>query len=633
MNQENRDRVGQPAPDTDILSMPAAGTLWQFFRERVRRSPDAIAYRHYDKTEARWRDETWQAVAARVDRLRAALAHAGLKPGDRIAILLPNGIDWVGLDLAAHGSGLVVVGLYPHDTAAGNAYILGHADARLVLLDNEPRWQSLAPFRSEFPLLDHVWIRDGTGSGSFADPAVRRLAEALADAGEPPSPHSAAPHDLATLVYTSGTTGRPKGVMLSHFALLWNAAGAAAVVPPRTSDVFLSLLPVAHAFERTVGYYLPMLGGSTIAFARSVQELPEDFLAVRPTAMLGVPLLFERMAGAIRDKAGASAIARGLLQLAVALGWRHFGADREPARAGLIARALWPILDRLVAQRVRAGFGGRLRVAISGGAPLEQSVAHTLIALGVPVVEGYGLTEAAPVVAANGLEDNRPGSVGRPLRGIEVKLSEAGELLVRTPAMMKGYWKDELRTRQALDPQGWLSTGDIAEIEDGRIFIRGRLTDLIILSIGEKINPNVVEAELTRDPLFKQALVVGDRRPFLAAVIVLNGEAWQIFAASRGLDPQGPNHPASKSELLSHVTAALAALPRYAQVRAVHLTLEPWTIEAGQLTPTLKIKRNIIAPLFGKEIDALYASRQGKAHTREKSKRLRMFKKRRSKNG
>jgi long-chain acyl-CoA synthetase len=354
-----------------------------------------------------------------------------------------------------------------------------------------------------------------------------------------------------------------------------------------------------------------MMGGSTIAYARSAQDLPDDLVAIRPTVMLGVPLLFERMSAAIRAKVAASAAKRRLLRMAVAVGWRCFLAAQHRGGAGLGARLFWPLLKRYVAMPVMAAFGGRLRVAISGGAPLDQGTAQLLIGLGLPLVEGYGLTEAAPVVAANGLDENLPGSVGRPLGGIEVTLNSKGELLVRSPSIMMGYWKDDAATTRVFDESpGWLSTGDVAEItEDGRIFIRGRLAEIIVLSIGEKVNPNLVEGELTRDPLFKQAVVVGNRRPFLAAVIVLNAEAWELFAASKGLDPQQPNHAASKIELLARITLLLAALPRYAQVRAVHLASEPWTIEAGLLTPTLKVKRDVVVPLFAKEIDDLYASR------------------------
>lgn len=594
----------------DIIATRDAETLWGLFRERIRRSPNAMAYREYSRSEGRWRDYTWSMLSARVDRFRAALAMENMQAGDRVAALLPNGIDWVCLDLAAHGSGLVVVGLYPHDTAASNAYILGHSDARLVLLDTAARWKSLWPLRAEFPSLERVWIRDFEGRPAAQDVGsiARELADILAKTSDVPLPHSASPSDLATLIYTSGTTARPKGVMLSHFALLENAQSSAALVPPCRDDVFLSILPIAHAFERTVGYYLPMMGGSALAYARSAQDLPDDLIAVRPTVMLGVPLLFERMAAAIGAEVAGSPVRQKLLQLTVSVGWRRFVAAQRRANPGLAARLLWPILKRYVATRVLSAFGGRLRVAVSGGAPLEPDVARTLIGLGLPLVEGYGLTEAAPVVAANTLEDNVPGSVGRALQGIEVRLTAKDELLVRSPSVMTGYWKDPIRTKQALDPAGWLSTGDVAEIkEDGRIFIRGRLADVLVLSIGEKINPNVVEAELTRDPLFEQAVVVGDRRPYLAAVIVLNADAWDLFAASNGLDRQQPNHASSKFEVLGKMASLLTALPRYAQVHAVHLTLQPWTIEAGLLTPTLKVKREPVVSLFAKQIEALYS--------------------------
>ena len=603
------------ADGSDVIDASQAGTLWGLFCEQVGRSPDGIAYRGYDPVAKNWRDHTWRTIAARVDRFRAALAQEELRPGDRVAVLLPNGIDWVCLDLAAHASGLIVVGLYPHDTAASNAYILGHSDARLVLLDTEPRWQSLRPLRSEFPSLERVWIRDAdaTPAATMGEPTVRKLADVLVNAPETPLPHvphAVAPSALATLIYTSGTTGRPKGVMLSHFALLWNAQASARIIPPLRNDVFLSILPLAHAFERTVGYYLPMMGGCTVAYARSAQDLAEDLVAVRPTAMLGVPLLYERMCAAIQTSVAKSFAKRNLLGIAASLGWRRFAAAQHRASSGLAAQLLWPLFKRYVARPVLAAFGGRLRVAVSGGAPLDLGAARLLIGLGLPLVEGYGLTEAAPVVAANELDDNLPGSVGRPLQGVEVKLTAEGELMVHTPSVMNGYWKDDAGAARAFDPMGWLLTGDVAEIKDGRIFIRGRLKEMIVLSIGEKVNPNVVEAELTRDPLFAQAIVVGDRRPFLTAVIVLNAASWRRLAAGRGFDPEQPNHTASKVEMLARISSLLAAMPRYAQVRAVHLTLQPWTIDAGLLTPTLKVKRDVVLRLFAREINELYAEQQ-----------------------
>lgn len=613
-DQTQRDAIGGGP-----IAPAEAVNLWGLFCERVRRSPDAVAYRDHDRATARWRAYSWKAIFERVERIRTALARENLEPGDRVAILLPNGIDWACFDMAAHGSGLVVVGLYPHDTADSNAYILAHSDARLVILDTEARWTSLQPFRATLPLLECVWITGPATkrvASSAPAPMVRAFADVLADTSEPLSPHPAKASDVATLIYTSGTTGRPKGVMLSHFAVLWNAYATRRAVPIFANDTFLSVLPLAHVFERTAGHYLPMMVGAAIAYARSPQDLSDDLKAVQPTAMLGVPLIFERMCAAIRAKGAASPVTAKLLQLAIDTGWQRFVAMRQGGRLGLKALLLWPLLERLVASPVLAAFGGRLRVVFSGGAPLEVGVAQMLIGLGLPVVEGYGLTETAPVVAVNRPGDNLPGSVGHLLDGIEAKLSPDGELLVRSPSTMVGYWKDDERTRKVLVGDGWLATGDLAEIgTDGRIFIRGRLSEMIVLSIGEKINPNVVEVKITRDPLFEQALVVGNRRPHLVAIVVLNSNAWARFASERGFDVQRPNQQAGKTELLARVGSHLTDLPRFAQVRALHLTLEPWTLEAGLLTPTLKVKRERIAPLFVNEIEALYGHEVGPAST------------------
>ena len=596
----------------DIIGCNEAGTLWGLFSKRVRQTPDSIAYSDYNPVSNRWRDHTWRAIAARTDRFRAALAEQGLKPGDRVAVLLPNGVDWVCFDMAAHALGLVVVALYPHDSPANNAYILGHSDARLACLDTPARWQSLSEHCVAYPCLEHVWIREGTVElDAIAErPVVRRLADVLAGEGPVPPVASVTPSALATLIYTSGTTGRPKGVMLSHFALLWNAEASATIIPPRPEDVFLSILPLAHAFERTVGYYLPMMGGSAVAYARSAKDLGEDLVMVRPTVLLGVPRVFERMCAAIRANVENSVGKRILLRLAASLGWRRVELAQHPDRhLNLGVRLLWPPLHRFVVVPIMTAFGGRLRVAVSGGAPLGVGIARFLIGLGFPLVEGYGLTEAAPVVAATALGDNVPGSVGRPLPGVDVKLTIRGELLVRSPSVMIGYWKDEAETAQALDAAGWLFTGDIAEIRNGRIFVAGRLREMIVLSIGEKVNPNIVEAEIARDALFEQAAVIGEGRPFLAALILLNSAAWKRFAEENHEKPDRPNAPSAKIKLLARVQQLLGEFPRYAQVRAIHLTLQPWTIDAGLLTPTLKVKRDVLQRVFANEIEKLFGER------------------------
>ena len=267
-------------------------------------------------------------------------------------------------------------------------------------------------------------------------------------------------------------------------------------------------------------------------------------------------------------------------------------------------RLLWPLLDRFVARRLLAALGGRLRVAASGGASLPPDTARFLVGLGLPLVEGYGLTEAAPVVTATRLNEIVPGSVGQPLHGLDIKLGPQDELLVRTPSVMKGYWRDEAATAAAIDAEGWLRTGDVAEIRDGQVFIKGRLGERLALSTGEKVMASAIEAAIRRDPLFDQACVIGEGRPCLAAVISLNPRRWTSAASELGADAQAPN--TASAAILHRISRLLCDLPRHAQVRAVHLVLEPWTIQQGLLTPTLKIKRQAVEERYASEIAALY---------------------------
>lgn len=594
----------------DCISAELARTLPGLFNERVRRTPESVAYRQFGHDARRWCDHTWQSVQQGAAQLQLAMEREGLTAGDRVAILLPNGVDWVAFDMAALGLGLVVVPLYAHDSVANVSYILGHSGARLLLVDTEARWRLLAQRGDAFPELSAVWIDEppACSGTSGRTPPVKRLEDVLAEIGAASFRQSCEPSSLATIIYTSGTTGRPKGTMLSHFALLWNAESTAKIIPPRQDDVFLSHLPLAHAFERTVGYYLPMMGGSTVAYARSVDELADDIKAIRPTVLLSVPRIYERAYGAVRGKTEGSPIGRHLVNLARDLGWQRFQAaqGRGPA-PGLGARLAWPLLDRLVAKPIRNAFGGRLRVGVCGGAPLPGEVARFLLAVGLPLVEGYGLTEAGPVVAATALDDVLPGSAGRPLPEIQLALSEDQELLVRSPSAMTGYWRDEAQTAQAIDRDGWLHTGDLAEISDGRVFILGRLQDIQVLAIGEKINASLIEDEIRKDRLFEQAVVIGEGKPFLVAVCILNRKRWRALASALGVDVDSPNVPPVREAVLARIGAHLKDQPRHAQVQAVHLVLEPWTVESGLLTPSLKVKRHRVEEQYRDAIEALFA--------------------------
>ncbi len=599
----------------DPIALATARTLPGLFRCRVQRSPERIAYRQFEPEASRWVDYTWRQADALVARWRQALARQGLNPGDRVAVQLRNSVEWGCFAQAALAQGLVVVPLYTNDNPENVAYVLGDAGARLLLVGDVAQLWALAPHQRLFPALEDV-VCVGPAPQQTADrPRLHDLSGWLPETAEPPVDPPIDPDDLALLVYTSGTTGRPKGVMLSHHNILWNAEAMFKAVQIGPDDLFLSFLPLSHIFELTVGYCLPMLAGSGIAYARSVPQLVEDLAAVRPTVLISVPRIYERAYVRIQQRlAQRGRLARLLFEQAVAVGWRRFEAAQGRGRPVTAReRLFWTLLKPLVADKVLARLGGRLRLAISGAAPLQPHIARCFLALGLTLLEGYGLTEAAPTVCGNRIENNVPGSVGPPLPGVEVRVTPAGQLLVRSPSVMLGYWNRPEATRRAVDDDGWLHTGDLAELRDGRVFIRGRIDDVIVMSTGEKVPAVDLEAAIAGDPLFEQALVVGEGKPFLGALLVLQPAAWSALARDLGLDPQKPaslSAPAALEAALERVAGALHAFPVYARVPAVHLALDPWTIENRLLTPTLKPRRKEIGGRFESAIRALYAGHE-----------------------
>lgn len=594
----------------DPIPAREAGTIPGLFLQRCARTPDAEAYREHDPQAQRWRSYTWRETESLTGRWQAALAGEGLDRGDRVAVAAQNSVQWVGFDIAALGLGLVVVPLYTTDSAGNIAYILADSGARLLFVGSVAQWSRLAERRTEFSALERVLCIDGNAPADAAGIQWRALAQWLPDKAARPDAGALQPEALATIVYTSGTTGRPKGVMLSHANILANAEAVLSQVSAYREDVFLSFLPLSHAFERTVGYYVPMMAGSCVAYARSVQLLPDDLLAVRPSVLVSVPRIYERAYARIVQRLSRHALSRMIFNLAVSVGWRRFeAAQGRAAKPGWLASVAWGLLRRLVARPVVDRFGGRLRVAVSGGAPLAARLARCFVGLGVPVLQGYGLTEAAPVVTGNRIEDNVPESVGTPLPGIELRLDANDELLVRGPNVMLGYWHNAEATGQALDANGWLHTGDKARLEAGRVRIVGRLKEILVLSTAEKIAPSDLELAICEDPLFDQVMVVGEGMPYVAALVVLNSEGWRELAVSLPLDSRSPGSPVVSTAVLKRVAARLEAFPAHARVRRVWLTLEPWTIEDGLVTPTLKIKRQELERRFAREIAQLYPDR------------------------
>ena len=599
----------------DLIGSTEAGTLPGLFLRRCDRTPDAEAYWQYDAATGRWKRYTWGEMRALAARWQAALAREKLPPGERVAVLLNNSVEWVCFDQAAQSLGLVVVPLYTTDNPENIAYILGDCGARLLLVGEIGQWHALLPLGAGFPQLAHVLCLAARPEDASAAAGVRLsfVADWLADAAGPLTVAAADSHALATIVYTSGTTGRPKGVMLSHHNILSNTEAVLKLVPGYREDLYLSFLPLSHAFERTVGYYLPIMTGSTVAFARSVQDLAEDLLTIRPTMLVSVPRIYERVYARLQHGLEAKgAVAKALFRWAQEIGWRRFeAAQHRGDKPGLIAAIAWPLLRHLVADKILSRLGGRLRLALSGGAPLSPKLSHCFIGLGLPLLQGYGLTEAAPIVTGNTGDDNVPDSVGVALPGIELRLGKGDELLVKGPNVMLGYWNDPDKTREAIDAGGWLYTGDVARIDRrGHVFIVGRLKEILVLSTGEKVPPNDLELAITEEPLFDQAMVVGEGKPCLAALIVLNPEAWRELAGALSVDARDPRSlraPAVMQYVRERLHALLRRFPAHARVPEVWLTLEPWTIENGLITPTLKVKREAMARRFAGEIRELYA--------------------------
>ncbi len=598
----------------DIVSAEIAGTLDGLLYQRVRRTPEALAYRHFDAASKQWRDTSWREVGNAVARWCAAIVAEGLQPGERVAVHLRNSREWVFFDQAALACGLVVVPLYTDDRPDNIAYILKDAAVRVLLVQDAGNWRRLAPALGQHDELQRVLILNRpevTPPEVAADERVRFVTDWLPQQADTLRPRKGDPQALASIVYTSGTTGRPKGVMLTHHNMLSIAHSALTMIDCYQEDLFLSFLPLSHTLERTAGYYLPMMAGATVAYARSIPQLAEDLQQIRPTVMIAVPRIFERVFGRIQGQmARKSALARALFRYTTEVGWHRF--ERQQHRVGWRPKLLvWPVLRRLVAGKVTEKLGGRLRLAVSGGAALSLPVARTFIGLGVPILQGYGLTETSPVISVNVPDDNSPDSVGVPLNGVEVRIGENDELLVKTPGMMQGYWNNHAATAEVIDPEGWLHTGDQGRIENGHIYITGRIKDILVLSNGEKIPPMDMELAICLDPLIDQALIIGEGRPYLTAIVVLNPEGWLGLAHHYGLDPYD-DASLSNDKLRSHLQKAikeqLKDFPIYAKVRRVIVLREPWTVDNGLLTPTLKVKRSQVLEQFEQEIEALYAS-------------------------
>ena len=598
---------------TDYITPETAQTLPGLLHHRTKSSPASAAYGFYDDEKQIWEDLNWQQVTECVVAIQAALSQEQLVKGDRVAIMLRNCPEWMMFDLAALSLGLVTVPLYTNDRPENVDYVIQDAGVKLILIQNQRQWRQLSQIETIAKSLQRVISVESVVSSNDTDDQVVPLQTWLSNGlGTKLQPVALDTNELATIVYTSGTTGRPKGVMLSHKNILSNAYAALQCGEFYDHDVFLSFLPLSHTLERTAGCYLSMMANSKVCFARSIQQIAEDIQEVRPTIFVSVPRIYEMIyAKVLSALQQESVFKQKVFALALQIGWRRFeySTGKAPWHLSLL---IWPVLNQMVAKKIMQKLGGRLRYAIAGGAPLSKKIAKIFISLGVPLYQGYGMTECSPVISVGRQEDNDPFSIGKVLPGLEVKFTEQGELCTRSDSVMLGYYNNKEATDEILDNEGWLHTGDIATIsDDGYLYITGRIKDIIVLASAEKVPPQDMETAICADPLFDQVLVLGEGKPFLSALLVLNQDEWEQVAQELKLDSQQAESlsvPSVHKYVIKRLADCLSEFPGYAQIRRVHLSLEPWTIENGLLTPTLKTKRAKLLAEFADKVDRMYES-------------------------
>ena len=590
-------------------------TLPQLLVNSVERYGEREALRQFDKETKSWHSLSYAQLMVRVMEWRRAYAAMNLERGTRIGILMPNSIDHACADQAALANGLVPVPLHAIDTPGASAFILSDSRAKVLVTNKLTRWKQIKAAGGDLQDLTAVIITEDEVDDETG--MVRGLSEWLAAGTHVVElPEGPKEDDLAGIVYTSGTTGRPKGVMLTHGNIVSNVKATLECVFPQVGDIFLSFLPLSHTFERTAGYYLALATGCTIAYNRSVLLLADDLKTIRPTVIISVPRVYERIFARVHDKLKKSRpAARYLFDWAVEIGWRDF-CRRNHLPVEHTGRAwldgLMRPLVRKVSSTLLDQFGGRLRIAISGGAALSSKVARTFCGLGLPIIQGYGMTEASPIIAGNNRTLNHPNTVGKPFNNVEVRLGEGDEIQIKGPSITRGYWNRPDATADAFTEDGWFRTGDVGGFNElGLLSIKGRIKEIIVTSTGEKVPPADLEAAIETDPLFSQCYVIGENRPYLSLITVVNPDEWASFAKSCGVDPADPaslDNPSVKTAALKRAKTAAGEFPHYALPRAVVLTQEPWTIENGLITPTLKLKRGPLSKKFANVIAQLYAT-------------------------
>ena len=594
------------------------GTLTQLFYDAVERhghKPRAVCCK---PAGAPWRSLTHAQLLERVTRAGLALKRLGIRRGDRVAILSENRPGWLVADFACLAIGAIDVPIYPTLPARQLVYILNDSGSTAIFVSTAPQLAKILEVRPQLPALRHVVAmdEDATGPGVLGLAELYRMGAEAERAGEgrtfKDEALSAKPDDLATIIYTSGTTGDPKGVMLTHDNIRSNVVNALEVLRIGPTDSCLSFLPLSHIFERMAGHYVMLHAGTTIHYAESIDTVPQNLVEVSPTVVLSVPRLYEKMYARVLE----NALAGGALKKRIFF-WARAVADRwadhrlaGEAVPGPLALQ-YRIAQRLVFSKLRARTGGKIRFFVSGGAPLPADIAKFFYAAGLPILEGYGLTETSPVICVNLFERPRIGTVGPAIPGVEVKIAPDGEILTRGPHVMRGYFNKPEATREVLDAEGWFRTGDIGQLDtDGCLRITDRKKDLIVTAGGKNVAPQPIEQMVKKNKFVVNAVMLGDRRKFCVMLVVPNFEHLERWAKHKELvwaDHRGMIRMTEvQAKMEREVFGMLPDLASYETPKKILLLENDFTIENGDLTPTLKVRRRIVEKKYQRQIDALY---------------------------
>ena len=573
--------------------------------------PDA--FRH--KVGGRYRDISHGEVYARVSALACALRSLGIAKRDRVAILSENRIEWAIADLAILSCGAADVPLYATLPANQVQYMLRDSAARAIFVSSRAQMAKIASIRNSLVDLQHIIVFDADAleDGAVALETLISDGRALAASTDFRAMVGAVEKsDWASIIYTSGTTGEPKGAILSHGNFMSNVRQCLEVYDISSSDTYLSFLPLSHVFERMAGLYTMMTAGVSIAYAESIEALAENMREISPTVVCSVPRVYEKMYAKILDNvAKKSAPQRALFWWAIGVGRAYLNASLAGG-AGTWLTAKRRVAHALVFKKLEARMGGRLRFFISGGAPLAREIAEFFNGAGIRIMEGYGLTETSPVVALNTFAHFRLGTVGKPVPGVEVRIADDGEILVRGDNVMQGYFNKPQETAEAL-AGGWFHTGDIGHFDtDGFLMITDRKKDLIATAGGKKVAPQPIEGKMKQNPFVLEAVLIGDRRPFVASLIVPNFERLTAWAQENGV----PAHdrarlvaaPAVRELYQKIVDGVNADLAQHERIKSFALLGQELTVDDGHLTPTLKVRRRIVEKTYRDEIDAMYAT-------------------------